>query len=208
MGRETMIQADIVGAVEHAVQRLIQELPPRMIYHSVYHTRDDVLPAADRLAALEAVPDEACALLRVAAAFHDIGFVEHSFGHEAIGVRIAAETLPRFGFSPAQIDEVAGMIHATRLPQTPNTLLEQILADADLDVLGRDDFWSRNALLRAELEAHGQTMSDVDWFSSQIRFFCAHTYFTEGARRLRAPTKQRNLEALMERLDAATAAVS
>jgi hypothetical protein len=39
-------------------------------------------------------------------------------------------------------------------------LLEEILADADLDVLGRDDFFSRGQALRAEREALGKMVSD------------------------------------------------
>ena len=200
-----MSQPDFAGAIEHALRRLERELAPELIYHSAYHTRDDVLPAVERLAALEHISDEPLALLRTAAAFHDIGFIEQVLDHEMIGIRMAAEALPRFGFSAAQIRQIGGMIRATKLPQTPETLLEQIVADADLDVLGRDDFMRRNADLRAELAARGRHATDVEWFGGQLRFLQSHTYFTEAAKRTRAATKQRNLELLAERLNQAAA---
>lgn len=200
-----MSQPDFAGAIEHVLQRLERELAPELIYHSARHTRDDVLPAVERLAALEHVPDEPLSLLRTAAAFHDVGFIEHAIEHEMIGIRIAGETLPCFGFSAVQIAQIGGMIRATRLPQTPETLLEQILADADLDVLGRDDFWRRSADLRAELAARGQFASDGVWFTTQVTFLRRHTYFTVAAQRTRAAMKQRNLELLAERLKQAAA---
>ena len=49
------------------------------------------------------VAGEALLLLRTAAYFHDLGFVEQREQHEAIGARVAAETLPRFGYRPDQI---------------------------------------------------------------------------------------------------------
>ena len=195
-----MSQPDFAGAIQHALRRLERELAPDLIYHSVRHTRDDVLPAAERLAALEHISGEPLALLRTGAAFHDIGFIEQVLDHEMIGIRMAAEALPRFGFSAAQIRQIGGMIRATKLPQTPGTLLEQILADADLDVFGRDDFFGRNADLRAELAAHGQGVTDAEWLGSQVKFLRAHHYFTAAAQRTRGATKQRNLELLAERL--------
>jgi len=195
-----MSQPDFAGAIEHALLRLERELAPELVYHSVYHTRDDVLPAVEWLAALEHISDEQLALLRTAAAFHDIGFIEQAREHEKIGVRIAGETLPRFGFTVAQIRQIGRMIRATQLSQTPETVLEQILVDADLDVFGRDDFMRRNADLRAELAARGQLATDAEWLGSQMDFLSTHHYFTAAAQRTRTAMKQRNLEMLAERL--------
>jgi uncharacterized protein len=91
------------------------------------------------------------------------------------------------------------MIMATRLPQTPHTLLECILADADLDVCGRDDFLVLNRCLRAELAASGSASSDHEWYSSQLSFLRAHHYWTAAARASRDEVKHTNIAAL-ERL--------
>ena len=85
---------------------------------------------------------------------------------------------------------------ATRLPQTPRTLLEKILADADLDVLGRADFLEWNAALRAELAAVGSVQSDSQWYQSQIQFVRHHDYQTPAARALRQAGKEANIVAL------------
>jgi uncharacterized protein len=193
------MRPDYARAQAHALHRLRTELPAYLYYHALFHTADDVLPAATRLAAGEGVAGAALALLQTAACYHDIGFIEQRDGHEAIGVRIAQAALPRFGFNADEIALVCGMIMATRLPQTPHTHLEQIMADADLDVFGRDDFWPRNVALRDELAAQGQIWSDADWYRSQWAFLSAHRYFTAAAHALRDAAKQRHLAELAAR---------
>ena len=191
-----MNQPDYEGAQRYALERLERELRPYLAYHSLFHTRDDVMPAAVRLAAMEGVEDEDRELLCTAAAFHDIGFVERYPNHEIVGIRIAAEALPRFGFVPAQIQTILDIILVTRLPQTPFTLLEQIMADADLDVLGRTDYFHRNDHLRDELAATGSLTTDAAWYERQLKFLTEHHYFTGAARTSREPKKQQHIEEL------------
>jgi len=196
-----MDQPDFERARQYALERLERELPPMLCYHSLAHTRDDVVPAAERLAALEEVEGEALLLLRTAAFYHDLGHVEQYTDHEAIGVRIAAEVLPHFGYSTAHIQVVRGIIIATKLPQSPRALLEEIMADADLDVLGRDDFLARNQDLRAERVALGMLTTDEEWYSGQLEFIQTHRYFTAAARTLRDARKQQNIEEMVKLLE-------
>jgi uncharacterized protein len=165
------------------------------------HTRDEVVPAADRLAGLEGINDQALLLLRTAAYYHDVGLLRDRANHEAAGVQIAAAALPRFGYSPAQIRAISGMIMATQLPQRPRTKLEMLLADADLDVLGRSDFMYRNQALRAEIAAFGTPIGDAQWYSQQLRFIQTHHYWTAAARALRDEQKGLNCAALLRLLE-------
>ena len=179
----------------YAVQRLERELPSVLTYHCLAHTLQGVVPAVERLAALEGVNGQNLPLLRTAAYYHDLGFVERSDSHEAISARLASEVLPRFGYTPAQIEVIRGIILATRYPFEPHTRLESIMVDADLDVLGRDNFWPRNHALRAEREAlAGQRSTDEEWYGSQLAFMHAHSYFTASAQSLRQARKQRHVE--------------
>jgi uncharacterized protein len=158
-----------------------------------------VAPAAARLARLAGVRGQERLLLVTAAYYHDIGFVHTRDGHEAASALIAAEALPSFGYTPAQIEVIRGMIMATKLPQSPRTLLEQLLADADLDALGRKDFFARNQALRDELAAYGAHFCNLEWYREQIAFLSAHHYWTDAARLVRGAQKQRNL-AMVERM--------
>lgn len=190
------------GAITHALARLAAELSPELTYHNLGHTQADVIPGVARLARLSEMSEENVQLLEVAAAYHDIGFIYVRVEHEQVSVRIATETLPAYGFSPQQIERIAGMILATRLPQSPHLPLEEILADADLDVLGRDDFFERNEALRLEFNTVNTPMDQRQWWSAQIRFLQGHTYFTPAARAQREAAKQRHIVILEQWLRA------
>jgi predicted metal-dependent HD superfamily phosphohydrolase len=196
-------QPNFSGAIAHALGRLRAELPPYLTYHNLWHTEQDVMPAAERLGRRCGLPEAQAQALQVAAAYHDIGFVEALVEHERASARIAAASLPGFGFSEQLIEQITGMIAATRLPQSPRNLLEQIMADADLDVLGRADFFQRNAALRAETAARGTVFADRVWLEDQVRFLSEHRYFTPAARSLRDEGKRQHLAIVLGRLDGA-----
>jgi uncharacterized protein len=199
-----MAQPNYDLAKNYVRTRLESELPVNLTYHCIAHTFSDVLPAAERLAQMLSVSEENQVLLRTAVLFHDLGFVESATNHENIGIRIARQVLPRFGYSPEQVETIDGIILATRLPQAPHNLLEYIIADADLDVFGRDDFVLRNQALRTELESQGRVFFDEEWYSDQIEFMQNHTYFTEPARKWSNVTKAQNLLYLRHKLAAVT----
>jgi uncharacterized protein len=187
-------------AKQYAFRRLERELPPRLYYHRSAHTYDEVVPAAEILAGMEGIRGEALYLLLTAAWFHDLGHVEQTPEHELIGARIAAQVLPDFGYAKEQIEIIRRAILATALPQSPATLLEQVLADADLSVLGHENFMTRNNDLRRELASFGKQYGDIEWYRDQIVFFEEHQYFTESARALRNARKLLNLAAIMRKL--------
>src|SRR5690606_24158247 len=80
-------------------------------------------------------------LLRTAAILHDIGIMKNYFNHEAEGMEYVKNTLPNWGYSQEDINNICGMIKATKLPQQPTNLLESILCDADVDYLGTNAFY-------------------------------------------------------------------
>jgi len=186
-------------AKEFILNKLTEELPKHLHYHNISHILD-VYDAAMRYAKLEGISAEDTELLKVAALFHDSGFIVKADGHELISCKFAEEYLPDFGYSFNQIEKIKGMIMATRIPQTPKNHLEQILADADLDYLGRTDFEKISNGLFEELKAENK-ISDLNaWNKIQVSFFEKHSYFTESAKRLRNEKKKINLEHIKSQL--------
>ena len=186
-------------AERHIMHILETELDANLHYHSVNHTKD-VTTAVERLALMEGITDEDLFLLKSAATYHDAGFVEQYDKNEEIGMRMAREILPKYGYSQEQIDVIDGLIKATEIPQSPNTLLQEIMCDADLDYLGRDDFHDIASLLRRELREHGKIDSDRLWDEIQVKFLTAHTYFTKSAISTRQVKKMKHLEEIKEKL--------
>lgn len=181
------------------LDKLQDELPRHLSYHSVAHVKD-VLNAATSIAQEEGVSSDDLTLLKTAAVFHDSGFLFGAKDHEKRSCEIARQYLPDYGYAPVQIEKICGMIMATRLPQTPHNHLEEILADADLDYLGRDDFFTIGNQLYEELAMFGIITNEDDWNRLQIKFFESHHYFTATAIKLRQQKKEEHLAIIRSKL--------
>lgn len=199
--RSTQMTPDFERAKSHVLERLAHELPPSLTYHSLQHTRDDVLPAAIRLGLKSGIDDEAMLLLTTAAVFHDIGFIYSYEEHEQESIAVARVVLPEFDYSEEHIERVAALIAATKMPQRPKTPLEQLLCDADLDLLGREDFWELNRRLLAEVHYHrNRHITEKEWLRGQTLFMQEHVYFSVAARALRDEGKLRNVARMQHAL--------
>jgi predicted metal-dependent HD superfamily phosphohydrolase len=189
-------------ARNYVLHRLENELSPSLTYHSLKHTLE-VVSAAGRIATWEKIGEEDCLLLLMGAYYHDLGFIRQRQGHETISIQLAEQTLPEFGYSDADVEVIRGIIQATILPQSPNNLLEMIMADADLDYLGDESFWERSKDLRQELENFGNSFTAEDWYRYQLNFIHPHQYFTASQRSLREPLKQQHVLTIRKLLDQA-----
>lgn len=172
-----------------------KELPVNLYYHGVHHTMD-VCNAVEELGMEERISGSDLELLRTAAVLHDIGFIEQYENNESVAVRFAHDILPRFGYSQYQINAVADIIMCTRIPQNPGSHVEQVMCDADLDYLGRDDFFTISENLKKEWLAYGIVSTEEQYNVKQIRFFEEHTYFTKSAKGKRDALKQIHLSRL------------
>lgn len=180
-------------AHDYMMSRLERELSPRLHYHNVDHVRD-VLNAALRIGKLEGVGPDGLELIGVAAVFHDSGFILDVKDHESTGCLFVRDYLPSIGFSENELELICGMIMATRVPQQPLNDWQMILCDADLDYLGRDDFFQTGNKVFRELVEFGQITTEREWNELQVRFLSEHSYFTQTSQAERKPAKDANLE--------------
>ena len=200
MREPSLSQPSVDAAIAYALHRLAAELPADLTYHSLAHTRDEVLPAATELAQRAGLGARETALLRIAAAFHDVGYIERPDDHEICSVRILAQVLPVFGFDARSTEDAMSLVLVTRLPQSPRTHLQALMCDADLGGLGSEDFLDRSLDLLAERRAYGYEVTDADWWHQQIDFLSEHRYWTEVAGEWRDAGKERNAFLLRQRL--------
>ncbi|MDP4797941.1 MAG: hypothetical protein NWR50_03675 [Crocinitomicaceae bacterium] len=187
-------------AERHIIKVLEKGLSNKLHYHSIEHAKD-VVKAVERLALMEGVTDEGLFLLKSAATYHDAGFVEQYEKNEPIGARLAEEILPKYGYTSQHIEKIKELIYVTQIPHKPKNNLEEIICDADLDYLGRDDFHEIADRLRRELREHGKIDSDRKWDELQVSFLTSHRYFTATAIRTRKEKKLKNLEEIKSRLE-------
>ena len=187
-------------AERHITKVLSEGLSEKLHYHSLEHVKD-VVRAVESIALTENVTDEGLFLLKSAASYHDAGFIEQYDKNEPIGARLAEEILPKYGYTPQHIEQIKELIYVTQIPHAPKNKLEEIICDADLDYLGRDDFHEIADRLRLELREHGKIDSDRKWDEIQVQFLTNHKYFTQTAINTRRAKKLENLEQIKKRLE-------
>ena len=178
-----------------AFKILKSKLSDDLYYHGFQHTLD-VLNNCNQYIKREKIDEYNAKLLRIGALLHDIGFTVSNVNHEDEGVKIAQKLMEDFGFSKKDFHIVKGLILATRIPQTPKNYLEKIICDADLDYLGRSDFYKISNYLFKELKAYSIIKNQKEWDLAQIKFLEAHKYHTDFALRNRQPKKEERIAEL------------
>ncbi len=189
---------DFEKAKETVVSHLEKNLPADLFYHGIHHTLD-VFDAALVIAENEKIDSaDDLTLLKTAALLHDSGFTIDASKHEECGCDLARDILPACDYTDSQIDQICGMIMATKIPQQPLNLLECIICDADLDYLGRDDFFKIGDTLYQELKAYNKIQDVLQWNQLQISFLSNHRYHTLFSQGNREIKKQENLKVVQD----------
>ncbi|MFD2034443.1 HD domain-containing protein [Belliella marina] len=164
-------------------------------YHNADHTRQ-VIRSVENIANAENVKSEDLRLLRVAALFHDIGYLEQREGHEKLSCAEAKKILPEYGFDTEEINKICGMIMATQIPQQPTNHLEKIIADADLEYIGTALYDKGSMLLFEELKHFEPKLTDREWHKRKVGFLENHHFHTDFCRKERESTKIENMNRL------------
>jgi len=185
------------AAQDFVTDLLITKLDRSIHFHTLQHTQE-VLAGSERMADYYHLEDEDRYALMLASWFHDTGYTGgKAMGHENVSIELATKFLNDHKVSQQVINKVIGCINATRLPQSPHTLIEQIICDADLFHLGTSDFKEKNRLLREELNDFGKLeLSKKDWRKKNIEFLTKHNYFTSYAKENLDSLKQVYLQEL------------
>ncbi|MEC5147197.1 Pycsar system effector family protein [Chitinophaga sp. 212800010-3] len=198
-----MQNSSLIDAARDFVLAQYEQHPkPNLVYHNLVHTQQ-VVQAAAQIAAHYRLQDDELVAVYVAAWFHDAGYLlGDAKVHEENGAQEAIEFL-RQQQAPENIQTmVQGAILATKMPQSPHTLVEQIVCDADLSHLGSKIFNDRNKLLRQEVEMTLQKeVPAVQWLSSSIHFLTEHHYWTDYAQTLYKQQKEENIAKLTKKLE-------
>jgi len=180
---------------ERILDLLDEQLPGDLTYHGTHHTLD-VLDVCNAYIERGSIEERDALLLRTGVLFHDFGFTRSFDDHERNGAILAEKVLPDYGFSAEEIKIVEGLIMSTKIPQKPETDLEKIICDADLDYLGRDDYYPISNTLFQELKSLGKIETEEEWNALQIGFLEAHNYHTSFAIENRQPEKEKRIAEL------------
>ncbi len=174
-----------------------KNVPDKFVFHDLEHTVQCVAAARSIGEGFE-LKDADMALVLIATWFHDTGYGLGPEGHEERSCQIATEFL-QGKLSAAELEKVLGCIRATRVPQSPKSLLEQIICDADLSHLGLETYWDRNSKFRHELILTQQrVMNEVEWVDFEINFMLGHDYHTAIAQEMFNKRKAKHIQQLVK----------
>jgi predicted metal-dependent HD superfamily phosphohydrolase len=196
--RQFQILSDIQN---HVSDIFLNKINKTTRFHTLLHTQE-VVAACELMAEYYHLSDEDHFALIAAAWFHDTGYANgQAKDHETASIETATKFLQEQQVESAIVEKVTGCINATRLPQNPSQLIEQIICDADLFHLGSEDFKEKSRLLREELnDFGGLDFSKKDWRKTNIQFLENHKYFTSYAQTNKQPLKEVFLNELRERV--------
>jgi predicted metal-dependent HD superfamily phosphohydrolase len=182
---------------EHVVKLFNEFQPPQLVYHNLLHTKNVVLRSKEIAQHFE-LSDREMLIITLAAWFHDTGylFVKPS-EHEEKSVLLMREFVEKYKLPGDIITEVASCIMATRMPQQPQNLLEEIICDADTYHFGTKEFKYNNKLAGEEMRQQQlQNFSRSAFDESTITMLKDHRFFTSYAKDLLNDSKKGNIKKL------------
>ena len=171
-----------------------------LLFHTLKHT-EKVVEHAKEIGAYYQLSEKDQFILYTAAWFHDTG---HLFTtpaeHEAKSVEIMKEFLKKHIDDQQLIDEIEKTIMATKLPSNPQTLLQQIMCDADTYHLGTEEFKSTNKKIKKEYDRRKIKMPNKNWNENTLQFLQSHRYFTPYSNELLDKGKEENMQRLSKKM--------
>ena len=179
----------VLRAAVYVAQRIIAEQPKNRVFHNLHHTLT-VLEGAGRIGRAENLAEGELEMVLLGAAFHDLGHIECYSGHEEVSMRLAKKWLSEQEYPEDKITIILDCIGATRIPQRPKHILEEVICDADLIHLSFESYPIYREMLRSEWEMElGWTFTDEEWITNNNTFLQDHSYFTAYGKNVLEPKK-------------------
>lgn len=196
-----MNQEELLAKMDTFVYHYLREyLPVERVFHDYDHAREVAEVALELSEKAELSSDERFCLV-TAGWFHDTGYVKGEEGHEGRSATLADEFLRKHDVSEKQIATVRQLILSTHPDQTPQSLLESLLHDANYAFLGRKRFERRANLLRLEEEyIHGTAYTLLEWQQYLLDLQMKTRFYSRQAYELFSKRQNKNMAALKEDL--------
>ncbi|MBL7825231.1 MAG: HD family phosphohydrolase [Saprospiraceae bacterium] len=181
----------------HIKDFFAEHLSESYVFHNPEHTAQTVA-AAKIIGEGFRLNERDMLVLMLATWFHDTGYSDGPDNHEERSCA-NAERFLRGKISDDDLNDLVGCIRATKVPQNPQSILEQVICDADLSHLGMDTYWDRNSRLRQEFTlTRSKVMSDNEWVDFELNFMLTHEYHTVVAQELFNKRKAKHIQQLLK----------
>jgi len=191
----------VLSKAKKYVNKLLIPLE-RHYYHSYKHAIE-VMERAIYIWIKEWLSKEDLEIVWLAGLFHDTGFIIQYDKNEPIWAKIARNYLKSILYPENKIKIIEDTILATDPEyKTPKNIYEKIVKDADLDNLGRKDFFEKGNSLKKEIEIiKNIKIRDPDWSHGSVELLKEHHYQTLTQRLERDNIKEENLKKMLDDLE-------
>ena len=133
----------------------------------------------------------------ITAWFHDTGYLFADPGHhEEKSVELMQEFMKTHTTDDKLSDSVAACIMATKPPRQHDSLLKEIICDADTYHLGTAGFKETNKKVWEEFNANGTTVTAEEWVLQTSELLKEHQFYTKYCKDLLKKGKKKNMKKL------------
>ncbi|MEO6540425.1 MAG: Pycsar system effector family protein [Ferruginibacter sp.] len=167
---------------------------PALIFHNLEHTKN-VVDRTKEIAGHYYLSEDDMMTVYVAAWFHDTGYLFTDPGqHEEKSVELMREFMKTHAADHKLIEKIADCILATRAPRTHDSLLKEIICDADTYHLGTKEFNENNKKVWEEFNTTGTILTEKEWDIKTIELLKEHKFYTKYCKDLLDKRKRKNMK--------------
>ncbi len=185
-------------------KKYVEDLFAPINYDLFFHQYEHSLEVAYRAVELwmkEWLSEEKLEILAISGIFHDSGFLVQYDNNERIWADIAEKFLKEKKYPKEKIELIKNIILATIIDREPKNILEEIIKDADLDNLWRDDFFDKTNTLKKEVEKNKDIkFKKNDWYENVLKLVYKQKFYTKTQNKERLLKKIRNIKKLEEKV--------
>lgn len=198
MGR---VDKSMEKEIEQIVTDLFREkYPESLSYHSIDHTIF-VVRHVEKIGKESGLNDHEMAIAKVAAWFHDVGYLYSTNDHETESKKQANSILTAKGVVEEDVEEVLACIEATRVPQTPVSNMARVICDADMYHLSVPDYYDHIDRLRLERKSiENRKINKQEFDIDSVTFFNKHQYHTDYGKTVLNIAKEKNYIMIQENI--------
>lgn len=171
-----------------------------LVFHNLRHT-EAVVEHTKEIAQQYQLSEQEQFVLYSAAWFHDTGhlFVDPA-NHEIKSVELMRDFLSKYTEDEELLRGIGECILSTRMPRNPQTLLQQIICDADTYHLGTKEFRTTNKQIKKEYDQRKIPAPPGGWKKASLSFIESHTFYTDYSKTLLDEGKKQNIEKLKKKM--------
>tara|TARA_B100000963_G_scaffold110844_1_gene96464 strand:+ start:1696 stop:2292 length:597 start_codon:yes stop_codon:yes gene_type:complete len=179
--------------VKKVYDDLSKKLDKKYHYHNLFHTKR-VINSAIKIGSNYELSKNEWEILLTSCLLHDYAFIDSHIDHEEKGAILAKEILPAYSFNDSDINSIQSLILITKVDAKPQSLLESIIRDADLEYLGSSNFEKISEYLKREWIECGVVKDDVHFYDIQLKFLNIHKFYTDFMREEGKSWKEKNMK--------------